>query len=207
MKSFLAAALASALACSVTIAGAVWVDRFPPHPFLAWNLALAWVPFLAAVGVAALIRRRHTVAALPLGAAFLAFLPNAPYLMTDLIHFDRTDTATPWLDLSELLAFAFAGLVLGVLALREIAAAIEERWGAVPAHGAAALAAGASGFGITLGRFGRLNSWELVTDPTGVALGARSFAFDPRALAVGAFFGALLLVAYAAVVATRTMRL
>ena len=45
------------------------------------------------------------------------------------------------------------------------------------------------------------------TCDSGVALSARSFAFDPRALAVGAFFGALLLVAYATVVATRTVRL
>src|SRR5262245_66375689 len=57
--------------------------------FLGWNLILAWVPLLVSLAIV----RRHApgrqssrLGSLGLGAVWLAFFPNAPYLVTDLIH-------------------------------------------------------------------------------------------------------------------------
>src|SRR3954449_9240989 len=57
------------------------------HRWLAWNLFLAWIPFLLAL----LLYERARVGASwrvlpPLGLLWLAFFPNAPYLVTDLKH-------------------------------------------------------------------------------------------------------------------------
>ena len=57
------------------------------HGWLGWNLFLAWVPFLLAL----LLYHRARAGAswpvlAPLGVLWLAFFPNAPYLITDLKH-------------------------------------------------------------------------------------------------------------------------
>ena len=60
-------------------------EFFYPTRFLVWNLTLAWVPLLLALGFAA--ARRPWAQAL-LGITWLVFLPNAPYLVTDLVHIE-----------------------------------------------------------------------------------------------------------------------
>ena len=54
-----------------------------PTWFLVWNLFLAWIPVYFAGGFAVVRRRRWL---LPLGLGWLTFLPNSPYLVTDLVH-------------------------------------------------------------------------------------------------------------------------
>ena len=54
-----------------------------PTRFLIWNLFLAWIPVFFAAGFAVVHRRVWLV---PLGLGWLAFLPNSPYLVTDLVH-------------------------------------------------------------------------------------------------------------------------
>ena len=59
----------------------------PGYGFLRWNLFLAWVPLVLAYAVSWAARRKLARPALPLLAlAWIVFLPNAPYLVTDLVH-------------------------------------------------------------------------------------------------------------------------
>ena len=53
-------------------------------------MALAWVPFVAALALDD-VRSTPLSLQLPLLALWLAFFPNAPYLVTDLIHIDPAD--------------------------------------------------------------------------------------------------------------------
>lgn len=53
--------------------------------FLLWNLFLAWLPLLFAALAVVTARRSLLLALLP-GLAWLMFLPNAPYMVTDLMH-------------------------------------------------------------------------------------------------------------------------
>lgn len=96
--------------------------------FLIINLVLAWLPLLLALGVS---RARHRWAAAAFGLVWLAFLPNAPYLVTDLIHLSGW-YGQRW---RHVLMFGFAawtGVMLGVASLGE--------WVGAPAENARATA-------------------------------------------------------------------
>ncbi|HZT92101.1 MAG TPA: DUF1361 domain-containing protein [Gaiellaceae bacterium] len=58
--------------------------------YLVWNLLLAWIPLaLAAALAVAYARRRPPLELVALGLAWLLFLPNAPYVLTDFVHLHR----------------------------------------------------------------------------------------------------------------------
>ena len=81
---------------------------------LIWNLFLAWIPFALAVAVYDRWRRHGPGAALlVLGALWLLFFPNAPYIVTDYVHLERTADAPYWYDAVTVSAFAWTGLLLG----------------------------------------------------------------------------------------------
>jgi uncharacterized membrane protein len=115
--------------------------------------------------------------------------------VSDITHFNRS-SPTPWLDLGAFVAFAWAGLLLGVVSMRLVHRTIERTLGKLVGWTVVAGAAAASGFGVALGRFGRLNSWEIVTSPESVASTSLWLVTNGRLLAVAVFFAALLLAVY-----------
>ena len=83
--------------------------------YLVWNLWLAWVPLLVALLLYGAYRRRHALAELiALGAAWLVFLPNAPYMLTDFVHLGERHKLVDSLILA---SFAFSALALGFASL------------------------------------------------------------------------------------------
>jgi uncharacterized membrane protein len=186
---------ASALSVAVLLAGPALVGQPTTHRFLLWNLALAWVPFAAALCIEQCARAGRSGLTAVTGAVFLLFLPNAPYLVSDLTHL-RTDSTTPWLDLARLFAFAWAGCVLCAAALRIVHGVVAERLGRAAGWVAVLASAAASGAGVAIGRFARLNSWEVVTQPSAFASETSTLVFSPRAVSVAAFFAALVFVSY-----------
>lgn len=140
--------------------------RQSDYRFLVWNLFLAWVPYALAVAIRSLHRRRvSTVLLVPLFMLWLGFLPNAPYLVTDFIHLRYRVGAPLWFDAVMLASFAWAGVGLGAASLRVCSRVVRVRNGALVAAGFVPLAALATGFGIYLGRFVRLNTWDVATRP------------------------------------------
>ena len=134
--------------------------------FLAWNLFLAWIPVAAAVAVYDLHRRGVGLSRLlPLAALWLLFLPNAPYLLTDLIHLGSRD-APLWFDLVLFSAFAWTGAFLGFLSIYLMQVVVRRAHGALLGWALVGGSLLASGFGIYLGRSLRWNSWDFVTSPS-----------------------------------------
>lgn len=171
--------------------------------FLCWNLLLAWIPWGAGRAFRAASRRRAS-AARQLGwfALWMLFLPNAPYITTDLLHLAARPPIPLWYDLALLLSSAGTGLLLGYLSLLDVQAAVEERFGRVKGWGVAIGALFLSGFGIYLGRFLRWNSWDVLTDPAGlfgdIAVRLLNPTSHPRTYGVTLIFGIGLLLGYAA---------
>ncbi|HEY9852647.1 MAG TPA: DUF1361 domain-containing protein [Leptolyngbyaceae cyanobacterium] len=106
---------------------------------------------------------------------FIAFLPNAPYVLTDIIHLIEDIQAgySVWIItlvlIPQYLLFIIVGFEAYVLSLINLGQYLQKQgWGKlIPAVelGIHALSA----IGIYLGRFLRFNSWDLVTELDNVA--------------------------------------
>ncbi len=170
------------------------------HVYLVWNVFLAWIPFAVALVISERGKhRRAGVGQVALVGAWLVFLPNAPYIVTDLIHLPSSGGNPLWFDAMTYLAFAWTGLVLGLVSLllvhRTVHRALGPVWGWVLVTGAVALC----GVGIYLGRFLRWNSWDVVTNPGGLVTDLARFA-DPTGppTVIAALFAGFIGVAYLA---------
>jgi uncharacterized membrane protein len=163
--------------------------------FMAWNLTLALVPVV--VG-AVLFRRPRTTVLWWLGlGAFLAFLPNAPYVLSDVVHLaddvraTRSDAVVVAGVLPQYAAFFLLGLLAYVVALRELTGWLRRRgWDRLRTAGAELVVHAACAVGVYLGRIPRFNSWDLVTRPDAVAVTAADHLSDryPVALVLATFF-------------------
>jgi uncharacterized membrane protein len=141
------------------------------HEWVTWNLTLAFIPALLAIVLFGSPGRRG--AGWWCGvAAFVLFLPNAPYVVTDLVHLRGDVLAAPSDGvvlvgvLPMYVAFIVAGFVAYVVSLelartelRRRAPALAGPWFEPAAHLLCSI-------GIVLGRIARLNSWDVATSPT-----------------------------------------
>jgi uncharacterized membrane protein len=201
------AALALASAFCVATLIARWVYSNPgAYDFLAWNLFLAWIPLLAAVGVYDMQRRgMRTRRLLPVAAVWLLFLPNAPYLLTDLIHLGSRNDAPLWFDVVLFTAFAWTGALLGFLSLYLMQVVVRQLAGGRLSWAFVGASLLASGFGIYLGRSLRWNSWDFLTRPDALLSDVWARVSDPLAyprsfgmtVALTALLSVLYLVLYA----------
>ena len=186
--------------CTTLFMVRYWRTDVVRFGFLPWNLFLAWVPFVCALIISALSERRHSwPLTVPLGVVWLLFLPNAPYLLTDLVHLGPVREAPFWFDVLLLASFAVNGLLLGFAALAMVQQVVVRRfgprWGWTLAFGALGLC----GYGIYLGRFLRWNSWDALDSP-GMLVRQVSTLTDPlsqpTAVVVSLLFGSLLVLCY-----------
>jgi len=195
--------LSSALGTALLIMRWFWVGHIAYH-FLVWNLLLAWIPFgIAVLAQGWLKRGESTVVAgwLALGA-WLVFFPNAPYILTDLIHFKRALGFMWWYDLILVLAFAATGLMLGLASLKMVHKAVATYAGEVRGWQFALISCMLCGFGIYLGRFERFNTWDVLVNPMTLALDIGSRFLNPldhlRTWGVTLSFGCLMVAMYVA---------
>lgn len=198
-RALFAPGLATLLAGSVLWAGLyaarVGYSGRLVYAFLVWNLFLAWVPWLlASFAATALARGRRGVAALALGA-WLLFLPNAPYVLTDFLHLRARAPVPLWYDVLLLGTAALTGLFAGAYSLVRVETALEARVDPRLVRLGIAAVILLSGFGIYLGRFERWNSWDLLLSPLEL-LASVLAAPSPRAMVVTAACAGLLGVAY-----------
>jgi uncharacterized membrane protein len=171
------------------------------HPtffFLNWNLFLAWIPLFCAAGVW-LLQRNHArprLRAAPLLALWLLFFPNAPYILTDLLHLAPRAGVPLWYDLLLLLSYAWNGLILGFASLWIVHGLLQRWYGAAVGWLGAGAVLVAGAVGIYLGRFERWNSWDLLTDPAPILRSLAATLLDPtgnlKAVAVVALMAGLL---------------
>lgn len=131
--------------------------------FLVWNLFLAWLPFLFAVVVYGCAERPLVLGVM--GPLWLLFLPNALYLVTDLIHLYPWNNVPFWYDAIMFFAFALTGLMLGLLSLYLVHAVVTRHLGQQLGWVFALLVSALSGLGVYIGRFLRWNSWDVFTNP------------------------------------------
>lgn len=136
------------------------------YGFLIWNLFLAALPYILTQAVFWYpFERMKNRTCLVLFFIWLVLIPNAPYIITDLIHLHNEYSFWKWFDLFIVFVFAFNGLILGMLSLIDVFKFLrfhlKERWALMAVFGICMI----SGYGIYVGRFLRFNSWDIAIQP------------------------------------------
>jgi uncharacterized membrane protein len=193
--------VAASLFCVALVALRIAESGSTKFSGLVWNLFLAWIPFVLAVVVYDRWRRgRARASLLALGALWLLFFPNAPYIVTDFVHLERTADAPYWYDAVTVSAFAWTGVLLGFASLFLMQTVVRQWRGVAAGWMFAAVAIALGSLGIYLGRFLRLNSWDALEHPSVLPRIAHAVARDPfayqEAIAVTVLFAVALGFAY-----------
>jgi uncharacterized membrane protein len=152
------------------------------HTGLVWNLFLAWIPFMLAYFAHLVSWRRATLyLIIPLIAfLWLIFFPNAPYMLTDLQDLSRRTFDAPlWYDVIIVVWCSWTGMLLGVISLYLMQDIIIRRFGHLTGWIFVFVISGMSSFGIYIGRFVRLNSWDILQNPTEAAQVILGIVIDP----------------------------
>jgi uncharacterized membrane protein len=134
--------------------------------FLPWNLFLAFIPYwitlLMTRNVSIIENKVKLFIAL---AAWLLFIPNSFYIITDLFHLTHIESAPKWFDLLLIFSFAWNGIVCGIISLRRVEVILTMLRGKTFSLLLVFIVMWLNAFGVYIGRFLRFNSWDIVTDP------------------------------------------
>ncbi len=147
--------------------------------FLIWNLFLAWIPYWIALSIDFFnrqvslteggnkmpFRSMKMLTVLFMLSLWLLFFPNAPYILTDLLHLHRREMVPHWFDVMLFITFAWTGLMLGYASLFEVQRFLNDYFDKKIAWCVISIAIFLGGFGVFMGRFQRWNSWDIVHQP------------------------------------------
>jgi len=133
------------------------------YSFYGWNTFLAAIPYVASTQLLKL--KKMNVLAILLMLIWLLFLPNAPYIITDLFHYEKRLPVPYWYDLVLVISASWNGLILGMVSLMNVekflSRYLKPSWVTICELASLLLCS----YGIFIGRFLRFNSWNIVTDP------------------------------------------
>ncbi|GAB4015873.1 DUF1361 domain-containing protein [Spirosoma migulaei] len=167
---------------------------------LAWNLFLAWFPLGVVLVLRDLRASQFRSSWLLIGGllTWLVFFPNAPYIITDLSHIKHIDMPLIWFDTMTLFMFALTGLLVGlysILIVHRMLKPVLEKW---QLWGLLVVSQFLSGFGIYLGRIGRWNSWDILTNPSSLMVAIAHTYHDHLSIKLTLAYGFVLIVLYVA---------
>lgn len=179
----------------------IWYALPFAYRWMAWNLLLALIPWLLSVWLFQTPVKRSIFWWGGL-VVFVAFLPNAPYILTDLIHLTEEIQRTDSLLLNTLVIlpkfglFVLLGFSAYVVSLVNLGQYLQRQGlGRFVLPTELALH-GLSAIGVYLGRFERFNSWDLVTRPVQVVTELLTDLLDGRSLMIMALSFSVLTILY-----------
>ena len=130
--------------------------------FMPYNLFLAWVPLWLAMYLKDETRPVHLFIYL---SVWLLFFPNAPYMITDLLHLRPLPHCPFWYDVILFYSYAFTGLMVGIISALIVFKKMKTLVTPWRARVFMLMVMMVSGYGIYMGRFLQFNSWDLLTNP------------------------------------------
>jgi uncharacterized membrane protein len=152
------------------------------YAFLLWNLVLALVPYMISRWLVSHWNSNRGQLAMGMAAlAWLLFIPNSFYILTDLFHLGEIRSAPKWFDLLLIFSFAWNGLAFGITSIRDVEIFLQRsrvrRFSGLIVFGVMWLIA----LGIYVGRFLRYNSWDVITQPLSLLGEIFAMIFHPFA--------------------------
>lgn len=145
--------------------------------FLVWNIFLAWIPFVISSRFEKVKHSNGRIQAI-LFCCWLAFFPNALYIVTDLIHLGKESNVPKWFDAVLLFSSSVVGLMMAFISLYRVELFLKGRVHQKLHAVLIMLILFMGSFGVYLGRFLRWNSWDIVTNPLQlfVSIGERIYS-------------------------------
>ena len=134
--------------------------------FMPWNLFLAFVPYF----ISSQLEKRpgwieNKWKFVVVIAVWLLFLPNSFYIITDLFHLEFQEGSSRWFDLTLIFSFAWNGLLLGILSIRQIEKIFRYCFQYKNEFLFLLPVMWLNAWGIYIGRFMRFNSWDVIANP------------------------------------------
>ena len=165
----LAFVLASIASTGLFFYGA-WLDGSFKYNYLLWNLFLAYLPLVFAIWLLRILERKlwSSWEALLATAAWLLFLPNSFYMISDFVHLQEVPAKNALYDTLLLTSFIYTAVVLGFSSLYLVHLRLKQRVSPRTAAVMIAVILFLCSFAIYIGRDLRWNSWDVVTNPGGL---------------------------------------
>jgi len=181
------------------------------YNFFVWNLFLAWIPYLLSLFAIYLSRKKDYKSKFLIffiTMLWMIFYPNSSYIISDFIYlakypikiFNENSLATKsnimWFDILLVFSSAFLGHILGLISLFIFHKFFEFIFNKMLGWMFVFVSVILSGVGIYLGRFLRLNSWDLVLTPYETTIEITNNIFNFRALFFSIAFSVFTFVTY-----------
>lgn len=148
------------------------------YGFYVWNTFLAAIPYFCSNQLVH-CKKINGVAILLL-AGWLLFFPNAPYIITDLFHYEEKPNFPVWYDLILVTSATWNGLILGIVSLMRVEAFLSNHMKQVWVKLCVFASLFLCGYGIFMGRYLRFNSWDIVNKPKELAYSSADHILAPQ---------------------------
>jgi uncharacterized membrane protein len=164
----------------------IFYTKEAAYLFYFWNTFLGILPLVFSHLL--LRQQRYNLTALVLILCWLAFFPNAPYLITDIFHYTEKPPVPKWFDLLLVTTAAWNGLLLGIVSLMQVEQFLSRHIQAKWVKRLVIVSFLLCGYGVYIGRYLRFNTWDAVTNPQKLLATLAGHFFQPHEhLAVWAF--------------------
>jgi uncharacterized membrane protein len=168
------------------------------YSWLIWNLVLALIPLLIAHYLYKRIDKipKHPYKTFFALLAWFLFLPNAPYLITDLIHLKAYAAIPLWYDSILLFFCAMVGLTYGILSIYYIHMIMKKYILDKYCWWILGYISMACGYGVFLGRILRFNSWDIIAHPHYLVYSSLKHLDKPQAIEMTLAFAVVVFISY-----------
>ncbi len=138
--------------------------------YILWNVFLAILPFLISLFLLHRVKlNKINRVVFIIGVIFwLLLLPNAPYLVTDLIHVGVVYKVPALYDSILLFSSAWVGMLLGMHSLLHMEKIVRIRYSGWRVNMIISIILLLTSFGMYLGRFLRFNSWDIFVNHSSI---------------------------------------
>jgi uncharacterized membrane protein len=182
-EQFLGMLLLATCASAILYLGGVVRNHSWEFGYLLWNLFLAWLPFLFAIRLVSILRRKlwSSWEALAVSALWLIFLPNTFYMVSDFIHLGEVKRVDLLYDSVMFSSFILVAVLLGICSLYPVHMQVRKRLRSYGSTLWVLVILLLIGFAIYLGRDLRWNSWDVLTNPGGLLFDISDRLIHPAA--------------------------
>lgn len=134
--------------------------------FLIWNLFLGMIPYIITSFLMSLnLKNVSNFKLFIYSFIWLAFIPNSFYILTDLVHLNKSKGDVFWLDLIILSSYSLIGFAFGLISIIHFEKIAQNFITKNKVHTIIQVICFLCGFGIYIGRILRYNSWDIIGNP------------------------------------------